>query len=326
MSYNTRLTSPQQAATEFGRAVFAGLGFDIHPVTEIKSKSMSLRKRGETSSKYSPKRLKFSPVVSTATSPSLYRSQLGRKLGKYSTRRITHKVGGTEVKDRVLSIHRLINVPWSADEAVVNRRRSNLVNVKGVRFRAQFAHLAGDYVGTPLDSTERGRIVPIEFRWAVINPKQNDGAFKGENSFDSEWWISRDPTEQMSENFNLVGDYHTYQNNQINREKYGVVKEGRFMLTPMMAEQESTAGLANTKSMQAHVEFYLPINKQMKFQNNNLDTASAFPETNLYFVFWYTAMNDMGVSQVFDGGVSKSVPFKFKWEATTYFQNSAMYR
>lgn len=289
---------------------------------------ISRKRKSNSEMVYSPKRLKFTPVTATPTRKSQYRNQLGRPIGTFGTRRTSREVEGVEFTDRAQSTHRLIYIPWSEDETQINKRRSNLVNVTGVRFRMQMIHKmgAGAYglLNEAYESDERGRVIPCEFRWAIINPKQNTGA--AINNFNEEFFITRNPTEQMSSNFTVNANYFTYHRQVINKEKYGVVKEGRFMLSPMMQQQENPAGVANTKSACAQLDIFIPLKKQMKFDLNDETGEAPFPENNLYFVMWYTGMNDLGTVKLFDGDDQKDIPFIWKWETTTYFRNAAMYR
>lgn len=281
-------------------------------------------KRAAGPSSYKPKRLKFSPVSQTAARPSRYRSQLGRPIGRFSTRRHTVTFDGTAFSDRVQSVHRLINIPFSEDETLINRRRSNLVNVRGVRLRVQLK------LDRTLAATHLGAKLPLDFRWAIINPKNNDGSLPA--NFNDEFWIARNPGEQMSKDFSSTSNYWTYFRDQINKEKYGVLKEGTFKLTPVMYDQgvSSTGsgkgnGFSLTAAMNAQIECYIPIMKQMKFENN-VENAGQHPETNIYFVMWYTDTNSFGDSVVFDGTTDATIPFSYKWETTTFFTNAAMYK
>lgn len=273
--------------------------------------------KGKGKMPYTPKKIKFSPGVQSRTTPTKFRAQLGRPIGKWSTRRHTHYTSFTRGEaDRELSAHRLINVPWSEEESQINKRRGNLVAVKGVKLRMQFQ------IDRALASTELGLDFPLEFRWAIINPKDNDG-LTVTNQFDDQFWITKNPNEQMADSFRTTDNYWVYQTNTINREKYGVIKEGRFSISPIILSQEGQFALM--KKMNHTIETYIPINKQMKFDANSTGATAAWPEQNVYFVYWYTTMNDLGEIQLFDNTATKTVPFYHKWEATTYFKNSQMY-
>lgn len=290
---------------------------------------LALGKRQRQGKMGARKRLKFDPPEDErgVATPSRYRSQLGRPMNRFSTRRHTHfPPQVSDVKDRDLHVNRLINIPWSEDETQINRRRSNLVGVKAVRFRCMFQLLSN--AGT----SEGIRKWPIEIRWAVINPKNNDGSITaynpttGVSQFDNEFFISRNPGEQMSLSMNRSHNWWTYHKDRINREKYGVLAEGRTKpLYFPIGEQEIVTPNCLTQSMCHNLEIYIPIGKQIKFEVNDIASPDEWPEQNIYFVWWYTRMNDLGTNQVFTGGTNATPAVQFKYEATTYFKNSRMY-
>lgn len=252
----------------------------------------------------------------SAARPSKYRSQLGRAVQKFKSRRHTYFAStNTSVADKTLRWIRLIQIPWSEDETVINRRRSNLVNVKGVRVRFQFALRA-------LADSELAFSDPVSVRWAIINPKNNTGITK-QNDQPNDFFISRDPSEEMAAPFNTTQNFFTYQKSPINRMEYGVVQEGRFILRK---GDLNVDGGRTMKSSQI-VETYLRVNKQMKFDNNNTSTGSEYPEQNLYFVYWYTKYNTTNTTGVeYDGTANKSIPLVQKHELTTYFTNASLYK
>lgn len=250
----------------------------------------------------------------TSARASRYRAELGRKPGKFMTRRTTF-YGGIQDNDADCELHgwRLIKIPWSEDESIINARRGKLVNVRGVRCRVQFQ------IDRTLAETELGTRVPLEIRWAVINPKANDGAVFNATNFNPEFFITRQPTTSMSTNFDPSLRYWTYQHSQINREKYGVVKEGRFLLSPNFTSKDG----ALTQSMNKLLQFYVPVSRQMKFPTNGIGADE--PEANLYFVWWYTVQNKFGTSPNFNETLGTLVPIRVKHENTVYFRNSRMY-
>lgn len=270
--------------------------------------------------KYTPKRLFGTKAgTSTRTSASRYRSQLGRYPGKFSTRRHTSFPAlNSQITACEMHGFRLINCPWSDNDVLINRRQSNLVNVRGVRLRVQFA------LNNSLAESEAGTQLPIEVRWAIINPKQNTGAAFDRTVFNDEFLISRNPGEQMALDFPTGANknYWTLMYDAINKEKYGVVKEGRFMLTPNFYANN---GFSNVNSANKLMQIYIPIKRQMKWENNNEDAGSEYPEANLYFVYWYTSSNNITSTNPFDGTTGKTPPLAMRHEMTLYFKNSRMY-
>jgi len=243
---------------------------------------------------------------------SRYRTQLGRKPGKYSTRR--HQAGATitNVPDKSKSSIRLMQVPYSADENVINTRKASLVRVKGVKFRAWFKFISG--VGAGADAPVYKE--PLQVRWALLNPKNNDGL---STVSDVDFLITANPTADQATNFPTSGRSFTYMSRKINREQFGVLKEGSFILDPgAQVAKTTTAGPGVPLSGHKFINLYVPINRQMKWAND----AATHPEQNVYFVYWYTTLGDENSAAKF---ITTNNPLVCSYEHITYFTNSKMY-
>ena len=243
---------------------------------------------------------------------SRYRSQLGRKPGKYSTRR--HQAGATisNVPDKSKNSIRLMQVPYNADENVINTRKASLVKVKGVKFRAWFKFTSAATAGPDSQIYKE----PLQIRWALLNPKNNDGQ---PTVSDVDFLITANPTADQATNFPTSGRSFSYMSRKINREQFGVLKEGSFILNPgaELAKATST-GAGIPLSGHKFINLYVPVNRQMKW----VDDAATHPEHNIYFVYWYTTLGDERAPVKFQVADN---PLTCSYEHITYFTNSRMY-
>lgn len=368
MSYDTHLTGPRQALTEFGRAALAGLGVPVNVVTPLTpgesvrtlvptasavrtlfprrmpSTRTYVRKRSiRIASGPSAKRRRTIPPALryrgpdsgppplTTNMPRLggsqhrrarktrYHSQLGRRPGKYATRRHTFNATGSTTKvDKDFANYRLIKLDWSEDETKINKRRGQLVNVKGVK-------LDHFWVIKPNTAANESTAWPLQVRWAVINPKDNDGALSIPNP-PPEFFIAKDPEGQMSQDFPTTGSYFQFMGRKINREKYGVLAEGSFIIKQDNQPSQSVATNPTEltyrityNKMYHRLRVWIPINRQMKWADN----TGANPETNIYLCWWYCAYGDDRTERIFE---SNDTPIKHFGEQTVYFSNAAMFR
>lgn len=255
------------------------------------------------------------PGLHTVTKKSAYHHQLGRKPGKYAVRKSLLTPGvDPSTKDKEVKWERLIQVPWSEDETQINRRRGQLANVRGVKIRAWFTFNAS-----------RALVSPLQVRWAIINPKDNNGAdLDSTNKYPAEFFISPDPATEQEEDFPnsslVTTSSFDIMNRKINRRKYGVMKEGTFILgnsPALQAAQTSFSACAFKK-----VQCYIPVNKQMKWANNASAEADKYPETNLYFVYWFCNLGSGPANHVYS---SATTPLFAHYEFQTYFTNSKMF-
>lgn len=250
---------------------------------------------------------------------SRYRNQLGRRPGKYATRRHGTEGNDSNEPDKKFISFKLIAVPWSEDEQLINTRRSKLCNVRGVKINVVFRISTTDQK-KPINQ------VPLTVRWCILNPKTNDGSSLPANP--QEFFIQQNPATQQAAQFGNTGRYWNYMNRKINREQYGVLKEGTFVLNMSDNGVQSAGTNINTLRSRHAIKMmniWVPIRRQIKWDGNNNLTNAEFPMENLHFCWWYTAMGDVNTNPQFgtpseDGGIT------CYFRKTTYFTNSAMFR
>lgn len=108
-------------------------------------------------------------------------------------------------------------------------------------------------------------------------------------------------------------------NRKINRELYGVLKEGQFVLQNSPGGNAASASnvvVRNTGNRGLNI--YIPIKRQMIFEN----TTSTTPTENIYFCYWYCKLGDLDSAKAFSTGAKPIYQFH---ETITYFRNSAMF-
>lgn len=271
------------------------------------------------------------PPTSVVANRGGYHRNLGRKPGSYQVRRHTFEGFKRDLKDKVFFSTRLINIPWNEDESVINSRRGQLANVRGVTFNCWFKYPFQVTTGAIPPITYQA---PVQVRWAIINPKENVG---GISCSTSNFFISKNPTSQMAEDFPAVGKCWDYMNRRINKELYSVMSQGMFVLHPPTGSA-ATSGSFNTNTdgsdgtVAAHqrldatqfkkISVRIPIRKQMRWDSNVPGAGGANPDQNIYFVFWYCAMGDDAETQRYDTTLT---PVRADWEVTNYFTNSRMF-
>lgn len=250
---------------------------------------------------------------------------LGRKPGRFATRRVkageANTTAASVVRDKEVQITELVFIEkaGSAEEDIINKRRGMLVHVKGVKFRC-IMRLNQDI---SLDNVVMA--VPIRVRWAIVIPKANkiltETITPGHpRAVLPEFLVDPNPSEKMAMTWTNTGIHFDLFNRKINREQYGVVKEGQFVLN-------TDDGIGNTgtrvsvpmKSV-ATLNLWIPIKRQMVFSND----GSGSPDANLYFVWWYARDNDLSAAQKWAADADK--PIQECHEKITYFTNSAMYK
>jgi len=242
---------------------------------------------------------------------SQYQTQLGRRTGKYTTRR--HQAGATitNLPDKSKNSIRLIQVPYNADKTVINTRKTNLTQIKNYKFRAWFQF------PSKVTTTDARYQRPLQVRWAVLNPKDNDG---NAGVSDVDFFISANPISTQSSNFPTSNRSFQYMSRKINREAFGVLKEGSFILQNDNENGNDTANrLSLPTSAYKFINLYVPVKKQMKF----ISDAATHPEQNLYFVYWYTVLEDPDAATNF---TTTANPLMCSYKHTTYFTNSQMFR
>lgn len=245
---------------------------------------------------------------------SKFRSNLGRRPGKYASRRRTAQGSELQLDDKTLKTFKLIDIPFNASDAIINTRKSNLVKVTGVKLRIQFG-----LQSRPFDNATTG--TPIIVRWAIINPKENTG----DSTFNSnKFFITKNPVDNMAQDFpDGVGSQFVYLNRKINREQFGVLREGQMTLVYSDGGARGIGTASGAKYIPSKHSFnclniYLPINRQMRFENDLVTN----PTENLYFCYWFVGMGDEQTNRLY---TIENTPLKEFHESTTYFRNSAMY-
>lgn len=216
-----------------------------------------------------------------------------------------HGVTSTK-EDKKLHTTRLVRVPWSDNDTVMNARTGKYCDVIGVKFRA--------WISLKSNIVESSAIFqdPIQVRWAIINPKDNTGAAEDITN-GAGFFMSSSPGDEQVANFPASGNCFLYMNRKINQRKFGVLQEGTFLAC-------TDPGSNNTRlspSAKKFISFYVPIKRQMKWAANTIDTASDYPTANLHFVWWFVKQGDKDAGQAY----AANQPFDFQYEHITYFQN-----
>jgi len=304
------------------------------PVVITPSRKRDIDTVYRTPPTYAPRTLAPRPIMTRATIKrgrgGRYHRNLGRKPGSYKTRRNTQEGFKRDLQDKTFSSTRLIQIPWSEDEAIINTRRGQLTNVRGLHFNAWFKQ--------PFDLAT-GAIVkyqaPIQVRWAIINPKENTGAISlGTSNF----FVSKNPVSDMSDDFPGSGKCFDFMNRKINRELYSVMSQGMFVLQPPIdtgtatSYNTSATGGADETAVQNRqrlgpgsfkkVSVNIPIKKQMRWDSNQAGVAGQYPDQNIYFCWWYCQMGDDSTEKRYT--VSRT-PVRVDYEVTNYFTNSKMF-
>lgn len=248
------------------------------------------------------------PAFRTKFRRTRYRAELGQRLGYHPSKRTSFNNSISTAKDKELHTLKLVRVPWSDSDEVMNRRSGRLVDVVGVKFRAWF-NLKENLVESSgiWDN-------PIQIRWAIINPRDNTGAdtdiTNGTNFF-----VSNDPASDDTTDFPKTptfGNCFKYMNRTINTRRYGVLQQGTFIISNDPAANNTRVNMRSKKFL----TFYVPIKTQMKWPGTS--TGGDYPNANVHFVYWYVAMGDKDTAQKFD----TSQPFDFHYEKNIYFRNA----
>lgn len=232
-----------------------------------------------------------------------FRSQLGLKSGARQSRiHTTTAVSQSGITDKLKNHDRLIKIPWSDNDDEMNKRKGSLCDVIGVKVRTWFE----------IDPTVAGSLdTPIQVRWAIINPKENTGS---STLLGTDWFVSVNPVVQSDTDFPSTGRAMEYMNRKINRRKFGVLQEGQFTLSNGSLASDPRV-LVGTKKF---ISTYIPVNRQMRWTNNDELTDSENPTQNIYFVWWYVRQGDTNPAKAFGA----SYPVKHYYENCVYFRNA----
>lgn len=261
---------------------------------------------------YRPKRL----FRSKNARRSVYNNQLGRRMGGQKTRRHTTENNNVAAPDKALQSFRLITIQQNDDETQIKYRKSHLVNVKGVKLNLWFQPPEA------ADPTFPATASPIQVRWAIINPKTNNGA-AGIST--NEFFMEPNPSDELTSDFPGSGNSFAFMNRKINREFYGVLKEGHFILKPDPGNvQITTANTTNSatwmrsSSQMKNIKCWVPVKRQMKFE----DDAATHPQQNIYFVWWYCKLGDQTTVTRY---AAPFVAVTEHHQKTVFFTNAKLY-
>lgn len=309
------LTLAELAADEALREIGA-FGSSAAAITTGAYSMLRKRKRGpQTRNEKMARRRLFSTEptaeparLQTGFARSRYRYGLGRR-GNFMKWRSskTTLTPSSYIGDRVIQDFRLINIPWSDDDTVYNRRTSKNVYVKGVKFR-KIIRIRDDLVDPNLQ--ER----PLTVRWAILNPRSNDGSA---NISETNFFIDPDKADADGyTDFPASGSYFDYVNRKINLEQHGILQQGKFTINPNTSGTERQG-----YTQQVIMNKWIPINRVMQFDNNDAVAGSEYPTTNLYFCWWYVDHGDTEVGKRYT--TTASAPITSRTELVCYFRNKS---
>lgn len=322
-TYTTKLNSPWQAFQEFGRAAAAGLGVPISPVTVTENISGKRLRSGRVINFTPAKRPRIEttrapvlmrtgptmgPAMTTRTRRTRFKHQLGMPMSYANKSQYSYKKAKTVASaEKQRHFTRLVRIPYSDQDDLFNRRKGRLVNVKGVRFQWTCRLKPSANINEPLT-----------IRWCVVNPRDNDGE---ETLPTNNWFRSLNPGTEYAEDFPIGtgggagwGDHYDLMTRGINRRKYGVLKEGHFVLSPAETGNNDTR---KTWRQQKLLQFYIPIYQQMKWTGNGVE----YPSSNLYFVWWYCGRGDLGDLATYAD--VNTVPIEEQQQITCFFRNAS---
>lgn len=278
--------------------------------------------KGKMSSPYrSPPRLKrkyISPVsVRTIARPTRFRENIGHKYRSDFAKRMFH---GTPINttvinslDKTFNRYRLIKVFFDADDSNMTAREHKNVSVIGCTF---------DWFVTIKASFDFDK--PLIIRWAVINPKENDG--NDLPTLPNDFFVSDSPefdryddfpTENATPPADNHATFHNLMERRINQDDYGVIQEGKFMLEPNEADD------VNRKvklKQQKHLKLWIPIKRDVLFPSNASTEGAAWPEQNIQFVWWWCYRGDNNSGR--EAADVNGVPFEHWHKTSTYFRRA----
>ncbi|QUS52618.1 capsid protein [Mute swan feces associated circular virus 14] len=302
----SRLVTPQSSRKKRKRDNKYSPAFKIH--------SDIHRERIKESS-YRPKQIQFGRPQQRQRRPNMrmhkstaraskYRANLGERK-KHLVRKCLTKQTISQGDDKSLYAERVIRIPYDASEKVINRRNDLLVNVSGVRIRRNFF-----LRNFPVNDTKLR--YPVTIRWAIINPKENNGSDQLDGG---EFVRARNPTTSPYGSFPSganPGDSFDLLSLKINSESFGVLKQGSFELR---AQEQQIRYTGSTTKI---VDVWIPLKREIHFADNE----TAFPEENLYFVWWYCGSLSTVTTKEYTGLNAQVAVFG---EQTAYFTNSRLY-
>lgn len=322
----------------------AGYGYVARETYNI-YKGTSMTKRLRSGRTYAPalvtpvKKRRTGPTYSPSTmAPSVHRTSynpmrtsnwrtLGRRPGKFATRKVTFSETNTSitaiVRDKRPQLTELVFISkaGSAEENIINKRRGDLANVRGVKFKCVWS------LNKDLGLQAGSLADPIRVRWSIVVPKANLISTTPETNGKAyavlpNFFINENPTTKIAKDFptgETPGNHFEMFHRKINREEYSVLREGQFVLS-----QDGSAGELGTsypRPMKSYhnINVYVPIKRQMIFSG-----GGGAPDANAYFVWWYAKEKDFDTAISFAANVQK--PVDIMHEKTIYFSNSHMFK
>lgn len=249
------------------------------------------------------------PAARTRLRKTRYNSQLGEKIGHHPSRKFNFTGKNVNIRDKELHTTRLVKVPWSDSDDLMDVRKGELCDIIGVKFRAWFQ------IKPQLIDASSAFKQPLQVRWAILNPKTNIGNVTDITN-GQDFFMDPAPSTDIAENFATTGKAFTFMNRKINRRAYGVLQEGTFILENDTASNQNRRSVGSRK----FISTWVPIGRQMKFEFNTSDDASSFPSQNLHFVFWYCRQGDPNTARAFP--TTNDAAIEFDHECITYFRNA----
>lgn len=301
------------AAVAGARQVYQDRGTLAMPTRTRRTYGSSSRRVRRRTGTYAPRQLfRSAPTaaptavgIHSKTRHSRYHTTLGRRPGKYSSRRHMRefsRIDGSALGNKKLFSERLVSIPYSDNDTLINCRKGQLCNVRGVKLNMWF-RMRPDEINNPL-----------QVRWAILSPKEQTG--NALNAAPQDFFINPDPANEMSKDWQATGNAFKYMNRKINREQFGVVKEGTFILSSVGAPDVTVFSPKAFKK----IKMYIPIARQMKFDQNAFTDEAQYPNSNLYFCVWYCDLADRTTA------ADAALNLDWFGELTTYFHNSDMYK
>lgn len=243
------------------------------------------------------------------TSGTVYRGKYHTALGKkpsVTCRRFENKetfLGDDsdplyKIRDKTLNVHRLIQIPFDANDTTQNTRNSREAYVKGVLLRLM---IRPTKTYAPFNK-------PITIRWCVIQPETNTGNISDIST--TNFWRDEDTLDRIYKDFSSVADYNDLICGKINTEKYGVKKHGVLTISP------STGNYLMWDQIK-FIKFWLPINKVVEWADNIND----YPSANVYLCWWFCDRGDYNTAQQYDVSGTNIAPLTFQIHAVNYFKN-----
>lgn len=229
-------------------------------------------------------------------------------------------------RDKEVSGDGLIFIEKQSANDEINKRKGELVHVRGVKVRYFFKM-------NPRLSPTNALTKPVRVRWCVVIPKADQIQFTvvgtPPNSFNRptlpDFFIDQNPVNKVAKDFDTsgdnVGNHWELFNRKINREAYSVLKEGQFILCQDGGNGQVASSYPRPMRTYKHLNFYVPIKRQMRFQGTGSDGN---PDANMYMLYWYAYEGESENDKKIAAGVER--PIVEFHEKTTYFTNSEMYK